>query len=93
MQSHWNMLVLLCCHHNDYYVCPLDVLRFDNTYSWTRSKELFYTIRVLPPDTELVCEQEEEDEKEFADCIDQDPPLTDDITQAVGSMSLEQPPA
>ena len=30
-----------------------DVLRFDNTYSWTRSKEVFYTSELLPPDTIL----------------------------------------
>ena len=29
-----------------------DVVRFDNTYSWTRSKKLFYLIEVLEPDTE-----------------------------------------
>ena len=40
----------------------LDVLRFDNTYSWTRSKELFYAIRVLPI-TEPVCEQEKVEEE------------------------------
>ena len=40
------------------------MLRFDNTYSWTRSKELFYAIRVLSPDTEPVCKQEEKDEEE-----------------------------
>ena len=75
------------------------MLRFDNTYSWTRSKELFYTIRVLPPDTELVRSEQEEErreddeevtEQEFADCAE-DPPQTDDITKAVDSMNLEPP--
>lgn len=28
------------------------VLRFDNTYSWTRSKKLFYLIEVLEPDSD-----------------------------------------
>ena len=32
---------------------PSDVLRFDNTYSWTRTKEVKYSARVLPPDTEI----------------------------------------
>ena len=27
-----------------------DVFKFDNSYSWTRSKEVFYSIQVLPPD-------------------------------------------
>ena len=26
-----------------------DVLKFDNSYSWARSKEVFYTVKVLPP--------------------------------------------
>ncbi|XP_076453383.1 SEC14-like protein 2 [Babylonia areolata] len=29
------------------------VMRFDNTYSWTRSKKLFYLLEVLEPDSEL----------------------------------------
>ena len=28
-------------------------MKFDNSYSWTRSKEVFYAMKVLPPDTEL----------------------------------------
>ena len=32
---------------------PSDVLRFDNTYSWTRTKEVKYSARVLPPYTEI----------------------------------------
>ena len=31
----------------------LDVLKFDNSYSWTRSKEVFYSVKVLPPNSEL----------------------------------------
>ena len=60
-------------------VVLVDVLRFDNTYSWTRSKELFYSVRVLPPDTEI-CDQEEEvkDDLEFADCTE-DIPVTEDL--------------
>ena len=30
-----------------------DVLKFDNTFSWTRSKEVFYSVKVLPPESEL----------------------------------------
>ena len=26
------------------------MFKFDNSYSWTRSKEVFYSIQVLPPD-------------------------------------------
>ena len=39
--------------------CPLslslslDVLKFDNSYSWTRSKEVFYFVKILPPNSEL----------------------------------------
>ena len=28
------------------------MVKFDNTYSWTRSKEVFYSIKVLPPNVE-----------------------------------------
>ena len=67
------------------------MLRFDNTYSWTRTKELFYTVMVLPPDTEL-CERQEEvqDEEEFVDCTDVSD--TEGVTVAVNTMSLEPPP-
>ena len=27
------------------------MFKFDNMYSWTRSKEVFYSIQVLPPNT------------------------------------------
>jgi len=30
-----------------------DVVRFDNTYSWTKAKEVFYSVQLLPPDTEI----------------------------------------
>ena len=68
------------------------MLRFDNTYSWTRTKELFYTVRVLPPDTEL-CEREEEvqDEQEFMECREDLPHADEIIVKAVNTMSLESP--
>ena len=31
----------------------IDVVRFDNTYSWTKAKEVFYSVQLLPPDTEI----------------------------------------
>jgi len=30
-----------------------DVVRFDNTYSWTRAKEVYYSVQLLPPDTKI----------------------------------------
>ena len=30
-----------------------DVLRFDNTYSWTRTKEVHYSVLLHPPDLDL----------------------------------------
>ena len=30
----------------------LDVLKFDNTYSWTRSKEVLYSVKMLPPESD-----------------------------------------
>ena len=38
----WELSPLFC----------VDVLKFDNTYSWTRSKEVFFSIKVLPPNVE-----------------------------------------
>ena len=29
-----------------------DVFKFDNSYSWTRAKEVYYSIKVLPPHVE-----------------------------------------
>ena len=26
-----------------------DILKFDNSYSWARSKEIFYSVKLLPP--------------------------------------------
>ena len=36
----------------------LDVVQFDNTYSWTRSKEVMYSVEVLPPElmSDLSCD-------------------------------------
>lgn len=31
-------------------LCPLDVFRFDNNYSWINSKKLYYLIEVVEPD-------------------------------------------
>ena len=30
-----------------------DILKFDNSYSWSRPKELFYSVKLLPPGTEI----------------------------------------
>lgn len=27
----------------------IDVLKFDNSYSWIHSKEVYYSVKVLPP--------------------------------------------
>ena len=35
------------------HIFPPDVLKFDNSYSWRHSKEVFYSVKVLPPDSEL----------------------------------------
>ena len=29
------------------------MLKFDNSYSWTRSKEVFYSVKMVPPESEL----------------------------------------
>ena len=54
-----------------------DVLKFDNSYSWTRPKEVFYSVKVLPPDTELPLPtvpnsgsaHASDSEDEFFDCM------------------------
>lgn len=32
----------------------LDILKFDNTYSWTRTKEVRYSVQSLPPDPQML---------------------------------------
>ena len=57
----------------------LDVLKFDNTYSWTRPKELFYAIKVsppnvnpeLPPDLSSLHSYESDTEEEFFECAEE----------------------
>ena len=58
---------------------PTDVMKFDNSYSWTRSKEVFYSVKLLPPDTELsvplmaaeeIVEEGTGEEDEFYECGD-----------------------
>ena len=34
------------------YMCTLDILKFDNSYSWSRSKEVFYSVKLLAPNVE-----------------------------------------
>ena len=77
---------------NNPFFLQADVLKFDNTHSWTRARELFYTIRVLPPDTEL-CEREEElqDKDEFVECTEDLPQAEEVVVKAVNSMGLEPP--
>lgn len=36
------------------------MLRFDNTYSWTRTKEVKFSVRVLAPDPQMVQAYQEE---------------------------------
>ena len=53
------------------------MLKFDNSYSWTRPKEVFYSVKVLPPDTELPLPaalnsgsaHSSDSEDEFFDCM------------------------
>ena len=56
-----------------------DVLKFDNSYSWTRAKEVLYTVKILLPSTGITDPPDTVDE-EFFDC-------SDDITQAAESVS------
>ena len=40
------------------YQPVLDVLKFDNSYSWARSKEVFYSVKILAPDTDICSPRE-----------------------------------
>ena len=46
---------------------PTDVMKFDNSYSWTRSKEVFYSAKMLPPDTTAE-EDGTVEEEEYYEC-------------------------
>ncbi len=53
-----------------YFFPSSDVVKFDNSYSWARSKEVFYSVKLLPPDEEphsLATPVQNTDE-EFFDC-------------------------
>lgn len=45
--------VLSCCCEESLPFSPPDVLRFDNTYSWTRTKVVHYSVLLHPPDRDL----------------------------------------
>ena len=51
-----------------------DVLKFDNSHSWTRSKEVYYSVKVLPPDmaTPPTDHLSSASDDEFFDCDDDD---------------------
>lgn len=34
--------------------CTIDVLKFDNSYCWTHSKEVFHSVKVILPDENRV---------------------------------------
>lgn len=69
-------------HHSltPFLPSPKDVLKFDNSYSWTRAKEVFYSVKVLPPGTdpppmspmfpEHVPSIAADSDDEFHDCAD-----------------------
>ena len=46
-------LLFLQSSHTHLLFLYIDVLKFDNSYSWMRSKAVFHSIKVLPPDTDL----------------------------------------
>ena len=51
-KSHDNHVIM---HQNLPFCCPCiikDVLKFDNSYSWARSKEVFYSVKLVVPTVE-----------------------------------------
>jgi hypothetical protein len=77
------------------------VLRFDNTYSWTRTKEVLYSIQILPPPPEdlpddvLYMTEREQEEDKFHDCHENNSQEEscdmNGPTAMIGGMSLEDP--
>ena len=71
------------------------MLKFDNSYSWTRQKEVFYSVKVLPPDTELPLPaipefdptKSSDSEEEFFDCTEDPPPRPDQPVPQTGLTS------
>ena len=64
----------------NYSLCfSSDVLKFDNSRSWTRSKEIYYSVKMLPRDTSgslptspMSVEEGGSDSEEFYDCETED---------------------
>ena len=76
----------------------IDVFKFDNSYSWTRTKEVLYSIEVLPPDHNITNEDtptfttaasDDDDDDEFEDCIDE-LGVVSEISGRSNDMSLEE---
>ena len=76
------------------------MLKFDNSYSWTRQKEVFYSVKVLPPDTELPLPKldpthSSDSEDEFFDCTADPSPRPDQpvlqtgVTSDAGMMAVD----
>ena len=71
------------------------MLKFDNSYSWTRQKEVFYSVNVLPPDTELPLPavskfyhtHSSDSEDEFFDCTTDPSPHPDQPVLQTGVTS------
>ena len=61
-----------------------DVLKFDNSYSWTRAKEVLYAVKILPPNSEITVPPFASDtaDEEFFEC-------SDEIPQASGTGDAE----
>ena len=67
------------------------MVKFDNSYSWTRSKEVYYSIRVLPPfeeprppGTPILTNTEED---EFFDCDENK--TTGPVVQILDTTSID----
>lgn len=61
------------------------VLRFDNTFSWTRAKTLSYIVEVLPPDDSHVGGREVDVEEGEDDKTDVPVSHTSEVSDAVAA--------
>ena len=51
-KSHDSHVITNMYVHHNLSLLDIDVLKFDNSYSWARSKEVFYSVKLLAPTVE-----------------------------------------
>ena len=70
----------------------IDVVRFDNTYSWTKAKEVFYSVQLLPPDTEIWDTRRDEIAEVLKTSISKESVASDDSFHSATSQEIQKLP-